>query len=62
MRFKVDRSNSRGYTCAMLEMVEEGVVDKDNLIRDLLMWMDEHEVKMFCDSNFRDDDNEPIIR
>jgi len=59
---KADRSNPRGYTCALLEMVDEGMVDRDMLIRDLLMYMSEHEVKMFCDDAFRDEDNQPLIK
>lgn len=42
---------AREYTNRMLEMVEEGYFDKDMLIRDLLSWMSEHEVREFVDAN-----------
>jgi hypothetical protein len=32
-------------------MVEEGMVDKDSLINDLLGFLSEEEVKQFCRSN-----------
>lgn len=38
---------ARYNTLQMLELVEEGVVSKDNLIRDLLMWMSDYEVEEF---------------
>ena len=58
----INPSDSRAYTCAVLELVDEGFLDKDTLIQDLLGWMDEDEVRQFCDKNLRDDnDNEPLI-
>jgi hypothetical protein len=52
----------RAYTNALLEMVDEGVLDKDTLIQSLLGWMDEGEVKEFCNANYRDEyTNKPII-
>ena len=42
---------SRRYTTALLDMVEQGVVDKDSLIQDLLGWMSEDEVEEFARRN-----------
>ena len=63
MRAKViNPYDSRAYTCAVLELIDEGVLDKDLLIQDLLGWMSEFEVKLFCEKNLRDDDtNECLI-
>lgn len=61
--FKTIRKNdSRAYTCAVLELIDEGVLDKDQLIQDLLGWMSEHDVERFCVRNLRDEDNECLIR
>lgn len=57
----IDPRDSRAYTCGLLQMVDEGMVDKDTLIQDLLGWMDEASVKQFCEKNFRDEDNECVI-
>lgn len=50
-----DARRSRLYTtqllAQLLEMVEEGLVDKDSLIADLLGWMSEHEVEQFVRRN-----------
>lgn len=62
MKVPVSSSEPRGYTCALLELVEDGIVDKDWLIKNLLDWMSEYEVKDFCNHNLRDDEtNEPLI-
>lgn len=63
MRAKViDPYDTRAYTCAVLELVDEGMLDKDFLIQELLGWMSEHEVKQFCERNLRDDEtNECLI-
>lgn len=63
MRAKViDPHDTRAYTCAVLELVDEGMLDKDFLIGELLSWMSEHEVKQFCERNLRDDEtNECLI-
>lgn len=58
----IKRGNARAYTCALLELVDEGVFDKDLLIQDLLCWMSEDDVAKFCKKNLRDEDNECIIR
>lgn len=39
---------ARKFTCQLLDMVEQGVIDKDYLIQDLLGWMSEAEVEEFC--------------
>lgn len=41
----------RDTTNKVLQMVEDGVLDKDNLIRDLLGYLSEDEVKQFCNAN-----------
>lgn len=63
MRAKtINPYDARAYTCAVLELVDEGMLDKDMLIQDLLGWMSEFEVKLFCEKNLRDDDtNECLI-
>ena len=58
----IDPSDPRAYTCALLELVDEGALDKDTLIQDLLGWMDEGDVEEFCKRNLRDvDTNECLI-
>lgn len=42
---------SRFYTVQLMEMVDEGLVDKDYLINDLLGWLSEEEVERFMRSN-----------
>ena len=46
-----DARRSRLYTTELLDMVEQGLIDKDSLISDLLGWMSEEDVKQFCRSN-----------
>ena len=46
-----DARMSRRYTTELLEMVEQGMVDKDSLIQDLLGWMSEDEVEQFARRN-----------
>ena len=43
-----DARMSRRCTTQLLDWVEQGVIDKDSLIRDLLVWMDENEVEQFA--------------
>lgn len=45
----------REYTNKLLDMVDEGIVDKDILIRELLNYMSEDEVKDFVITNEYDD-------
>lgn len=42
---------TRRYTNALLEAVDEGMLDKDSLIQDLLGWMSEDEVREFVQRN-----------
>jgi hypothetical protein len=46
-----DAQMARPVTTKLLEMVEEGAFDKDLLIRDLLGWMSEADVKEFAERN-----------
>ena len=46
-----DARRSRPFTTAMLEAVDEGMLDKDLLIQDLLGWLSEAEVEQFARSN-----------
>ena len=46
-----DARRSRPYTTELLDMVEQGMIDKDSLISDLLGWMSEAEVEEFARSN-----------
>ena len=58
----IDPRDSRAYTCALLELVDEGMVGRGQLIEDLLSWMSEHDVEQFCKKMLRDEDNECVIR
>lgn len=42
---------SRPITSKLLDNLEQGVYDKDNMIRDLLNWLSEDEVKQFARAN-----------
>lgn len=46
-----DMFMSREYTMRLMEAVEDGMVDKDQLIRDLVNWMSEGDVKEFVEAN-----------
>lgn len=46
-----DSYRSRRYTCAVLDAVSEGMLDKDQLIQDLLGWMSESDVAEFVRRN-----------
>lgn len=46
-----DARRSRAYTCKLLELGEEGVIDWETLARDLLGWMSEDEVQQFALKN-----------
>lgn len=56
---------AREATNRILEMVEEGVLDRDTVIRNLLGWMSEDEVRDFaeCEQYFEfeedEDDGQP---
>lgn len=47
-------STPRKYTCAVLELCDNGFLDQKTLIQDLLGWMSEDDVKQFCEKNLRD--------
>ena len=49
---------TREYTNKIIEMVDEGMVDRDMLIRDLLNWMSESDVEDFYDSYYGQDEDE----
>jgi hypothetical protein len=42
---------SRRVTTELLDLVEQGVIDRDSLIRDLLGWMSESDVAEFARRN-----------
>jgi len=46
-----DARRSRPYTTALLEAVDEGMMDKDALIQDLLGYLSESEVQDFVRMN-----------
>jgi hypothetical protein len=51
----------REYTNRIQEMAEDGMLDKDILIQDLLMWLSEHDVRAFYEANIEpayDEDDE----
>ena len=56
--------DTRGFTNALLDLVDEGMISKEILLHELLSWMSEDDVEEFCRRNLmlRDEDNEPIIR
>lgn len=51
---RVNTRKSRAATNAVLDLVEQGALDKESLIRDLLNWMSEDEVREFCEKNLQD--------
>lgn len=46
-----DSYRSRRYTCELLSLVEDDMIDKDTLIRDLLGYLSESEVADFARKN-----------
>ena len=46
-----DHRKTRKYTCAVLDAVDEGMLDKDQLIQDLLGYLSEDEVQDFVRKN-----------
>lgn len=46
---------SREYTNRIVELVDDGVLDKDTLILGLLKWMSESDVKDFYDYTYAAD-------
>ena len=51
---------TRQFTNRILEMVDDGVLDKDFLIQNLLMWMSEYDVKEFFDNTIYDVENDEL--
>lgn len=49
--FGFDHRKSRPITTKLLDNLEQGLYDKDNMIRDLLNWLSEDEVKQFARAN-----------
>lgn len=49
---------ARKTTNLILDMVAEGTLEKEQLIRDLLMWMSETDVEEFAERNGLLDDEE----
>ena len=49
---------TRIYTKKLLDLIDEGVVDKDALILNLLNWMSEDFVKEFYEQYYESDDEE----
>jgi hypothetical protein len=49
--FGFNHRQSRPVTCKLLDNLEQGLYDKDNMIRDLLSWLSEDEVKQFARAN-----------
>jgi len=47
----MNQANAREYTIKLLEMVAEGEVDAERLIRNLVNYMSEADVKDFCIQN-----------
>lgn len=48
----------RTYTKKILDLIDEGVVDKDALILNLLNWMSEDFVKEFYEQYYESEDEE----
>lgn len=44
----VNPRDSLAFTQALLEQVSDGYVNRDQLIQDLLLWIGEREVELFC--------------
>lgn len=47
----LDKTKPRAYTNMLLQMVETGAIEEKVVLRDLLSWMSEHDVRRFCDQN-----------
>ena len=45
---KVDETKTRAYTTAILEMMDEGLLDPKQLVQDLLAELSERDVKRFA--------------
>lgn len=62
--YAVSPNETRGHTNGILELIDEGVLNPQSVLEDLLAWMGGYEVEQFCRQclSFRDEDNESIIR
>ncbi len=49
---------TREYTKKLLDLIDEGVVDKDALILNLLNWMSEDFVKEFYEQYYESDEED----
>ena len=49
---------TREYSCKILELVDEGIIDENQLIGALLMWLSESEVREFYEHNYAFEDEE----
>lgn len=47
----IDKTKPRAYTNYLLELLDRGVVSEDYMIRDLLGWMSESDVRRFVQAN-----------
>ena len=54
----------RGYTNALYDALDEGLLSPREVLNELLAWISEEQVERFLKGSlyFRDEDNEPIIR
>ena len=57
----IDPRKSRAYTNGLLELIDSGLVDKDEIFNQMLCFLSESDVKQFCQLNLRDDDNECLV-
>lgn len=48
----------RKFTNKIIEMVDEGLIDRDMLVLDLLNWMSESDVAEFYDHYYGQDEDE----
>jgi len=48
MASSVDFSKSRAFTIALLQAMDDGLIDSAELVETLLGWMSEQQVKEFC--------------
>lgn len=49
--FRFDHRKTRAYTTALLDAVQDGVLDPIPLVQDLLGWMSEADVEEFVCAN-----------
>ena len=45
----------REYTTKILDFVDDGTINREQLIQALLLWMSEYEVKEFYESEYADE-------